>query len=365
MRDSAMNHLRLGIVVLAAGEGTRMRSSLPKVLHAICGRPLLGHVLAVADALGGAATAVVLAANTIDQVRSSFGAGPRPDSPYSYTVQAERLGTGHAVLQARSLLLDRSDDVLVLYGDTPLLRTETARAVVEARRAGRALLSLLSFHTQPLVGYGRVLRDAAGQVIELIEERNATPAQRAISEGNSGIMCFDAAWLWEAIGRIRPNAVNGEYYLTDLVALGVAERGPGAAIALPAADAREAWGVNDRVQLAQAGAVLRERILGALMRSGVTIADPAATYVDAGVTVGADTQLLPGTLLQGRTQVGAGCAIGPHTTISDSTIGDGARVYHATIERASVAPNAVIGPFVHMIGDTPQNTTGGAHHESS
>ncbi|MFL5805692.1 MAG: NTP transferase domain-containing protein [Roseiflexaceae bacterium] len=350
-----MNDLRLGIIVLAAGEGARMRSSLPKALHSICGRPLLGHVLAVADALEATITAVVLAADTIDQVRDGFGAGPHQDRPYSYAVQAERLGTGHAVLQARPVLLNRSDDVLVLYGDTPLLRAETARAVVEARRAHSALLSLLSFHAHPLVGYGRVLRDAAGQVLELVEERNATPEQHAISEGNSGIMCFDAAWLWEALWRIHPNPVNGEYYLTDLVAMAVAERGPGAAVALPAADAREAWGVNDRVQLAQAGGVLRERILDTLMRAGVTIADPAATYVDAGVTVGADTLLLPGTLLQGATRVGAGCVIGPHTTISDSTIGDRARVFHALVERAVVPSDAVIGPFMHMAGDeTPR-----------
>jgi bifunctional UDP-N-acetylglucosamine pyrophosphorylase / glucosamine-1-phosphate N-acetyltransferase len=346
-----MNDLRLGIVVLAAGEGTRMRSSLPKALHPICGRPLLGHVLAVADALEAAITTVVLAADTIDQVRAGFGAGPHQDRPYSYVVQAERRGTGHAVLQACASLLNRSDDVLVLYGDTPLLRAETARAVVAARRDSGALLSLLSFHAHPPAGYGRVLRDTAGQVIELIEERNATPEQRAISEGNSGIMCFDAAWLWEALMRIRPNLVNGEYYLTDLVAMAVAERGPGAAVALPAADPREAWGINDRVQLAQAGAVLRERILEALMRSGVTIADPAATYVDAGVTVGGDTLLLPGTLLQGATHIGAGCVIGPHTTISDSTIGDRACVRHALVERAVVPASALIGPFVHIAGD--------------
>jgi bifunctional UDP-N-acetylglucosamine pyrophosphorylase / glucosamine-1-phosphate N-acetyltransferase len=341
-----MNDLRLGIVVLAAGEGTRMRSSLPKVLHPICGRPLLGHVLAVAGALEAAVAVVVLAQETIDQVRAQFG------ERYGYAVQAERLGTGHAVLEARSLLLNRSDDVLVLYGDTPLLRAETARAVVEARRASGALLSLLSFYAHPPTGYGRVLRDAAGHVIELVEERNATPEQRAIAEGNSGIMCFDAAWLWDAVGRIQRNPVKGEYYLTDLVAMAVAERGPGAALAIPAADEREAWGVNDRVQLAQADAALRERLLEQLMRAGVTVVDPAATYVDAGVTVGAETVLLPGTLLQGATRVGGGCAIGPHTTIRDSTIGDRAQIRHAVVERATVPDGAVVGPFVHVSGET-------------
>jgi bifunctional UDP-N-acetylglucosamine pyrophosphorylase / glucosamine-1-phosphate N-acetyltransferase len=337
---------QLGIVVLAAGEGTRMRSSLPKVLHPICGRPLLGHVLAVADALEATITVVVLATDTIDRVRAQFG------ERYSYTVQAERLGTGHAVLQARSLLLNQSDDVLMFFGDTPLLRVETARAVVEARRAGGALLSLLSFHAHPPTGYGRVLRDAAGQVIALVEERNATPEQRAITEGNSGIMCFDAAWLWDAVGRIKRNPVKGEYYLTDLVEMAVAERGPGAALAIPTADEREAWGVNDRIQLAQAGTALRERLLEDLMRAGVTVVDPATTYVDAGVTVGAETVLLPSTLLHGATRVGGGCAIGPHVTIRDSTIGDRAQIRHAVVERATVPDDALVGPFAHVNGET-------------
>jgi bifunctional UDP-N-acetylglucosamine pyrophosphorylase / glucosamine-1-phosphate N-acetyltransferase len=341
-----MSNSQLGIVVLAAGEGTRMRSSLPKVLHPICGRPLLGHVLAVADALEAAATVVVLAQETIDQVRAQFG------ERYNYTVQVERLGTGHAVLQARSLLLNRSDEVLVLFGDTPLLRPETAHAVVEARRASGALLSLLSFHAHPPTGYGRVLRDAAGHVIELIEERNATPEQRAITEGNSGIMCFKAAWLWDAISRIQRNPVKGEYYLTDLVAMAVSESGPGAALAIPAEDEREAWGVNDRVQLAQAGAALRERLLEQLMRIGVTVIDPATTYVDASVRVGAETVLLPGTLLQGATCVGSGCTIGPHATIRDSKIGDGAHIRHSVVEQAIVPDGAMIGPFVYLSGET-------------
>jgi len=323
-----------------------MRSSLPKVLHPICGRPLLGHVLAVADALAAAASVVVLAPDTIEQVRAQ--SGPR----YQYAVQADRLGTGHAVLQARSLLVNRSGDVLVLYGDTPLLRAETAHAVVAARRERGALLSLLSFHAHPPTGYGRVLRDTNGQVIELVEERNATPEQRAITEGNSGIMCFDGAWLWGAIERVQRNPVKGEYYLTDLVAMAVAERGPGAAVAIAAGDEREAWGVNDRAQLAQAAAALRARLLDDLMRAGVTVADPATTYVDAGVMVGVDTTLLPSTLLEGATCIGSGCVIGPHTTIADSTIGDRVRVRYALVERSSIPPDTAIGPFVHLADHT-------------
>ena len=340
-----MNERKLGIVVIAAGTGTRMRSTLPKELHTLCGRSLIGHVLAVADALDPAYCVVVLSPEKLGPVRAQFGAG------YTYAVQAEQLGTGHAVLQARPALPGPSDDVLVLYGDTPLLRAETARAVVDLRRASGALVGIMSMHAQPPSGYGRIVRDAAGRVVAIVEERNATPEQFALTECNSGVMCFDAAWLWQALDRIPRNPLKGEYYLTDLAELAVAERGPGAAVALPAADAREAWGINDRAQLAQADAVMRERILERLMRAGVSVTDPANTYVDADVTVGSDSTLLPGTYLRGATSVGAGCEIGPATMIVDSSIGDRARVRYALIEQAMVPEAAVIGPFVHLSSD--------------
>ncbi len=347
-----MNQRQLGIVVIAAGKGTRMRSALPKELHALCGRSLIGHVLAVADALDPAYTVVVLSPEKVGPVRARAGEGAHRQHPYIYAIQAEQLGTGHAVLQARPARPGPSDDVLVLYGDTPLLRPETASAVVDLRRASGALVGIMSMRAQPPSGYGRIVRDAAGRVVAIIEERNATPEQFALAECNSGVMCFDAAWLWQALDRIPRNPANGEYYLTDLAELAVAERGPGAAVALPATDAREAWGINDRVQLAQAEAVMRERILERLMRAGASVTDPAHTYVDADVTVGIDSTLLPGTYLRGATSVGAGCEIGPATMIIDSSIGDRARVSYALVERAIVPEEAVIGPFVHITDQT-------------
>jgi bifunctional UDP-N-acetylglucosamine pyrophosphorylase / glucosamine-1-phosphate N-acetyltransferase len=341
-----MNQRQLGIVVIAAGKGTRMRSALPKELHALCGRSMIGHVLVVADALAPAYTVVVLSPEKLAPVRTQFG------ERYIFAVQAEQLGTGHAVLQARPALPGPSDDVLVLYGDTPLLRAETARAVLDLRRANGALVGIMSMHVQPPSGYGRIVRDAAGRVVAIVEERNTTPEQFALTECNSGVMCFDAAWLWQALDRIPRNPAKGEYYLTDLAELAVAERGPGAAVALPAVDAREAWGINDRVQLAQAEAVMRERILERLMRAGVSVTDPANTYVDTDVTVGVDSTLLPGTYLRGATSVGAGCEIGPATMIVDSSIGDRARVRYALVERAIVPEEAVIGPFVHITDET-------------
>ena len=191
-----MSELQLGVVVIAAGKGTRMRSALPKELHQLCGRPMIGHVLAVADALAPAYTVVVLSREKLEPVRDRFG------ERYIYTVQAEQLGTGHAVLQARPALPRHSDDVLVLYGDTPLLRPETARAVVELRRSSGALVGIMSMHVAPPSGYGRIVRDAAGRVSAIVEERNAMAEQFALTECNSGVMCFHAPWLWEALDRM-------------------------------------------------------------------------------------------------------------------------------------------------------------------
>jgi bifunctional UDP-N-acetylglucosamine pyrophosphorylase / glucosamine-1-phosphate N-acetyltransferase len=341
-----MNERKLGVVVIAAGKGTRMRSALPKELHMLCGRSLIGYVLAVADALDPVYTVVVLSPEKLGPVRA------QSSERYIFAVQAEQLGTGHAVLQARPSLPGTSDDVLVLYGDTPLLRAETAHAVVDLRRSSGAQVGIMSMHAPPPSGYGRIVRNAAGQVEAIVEERNATPEQFALTECNSGVMCFEAAWLWPVLDRIPRNPAKGEYYLTDLAEMAVAERGLGAAVALPAVDAREAWGINDRVQLAQADAVMRERILDRLMRAGVSVIDPANTYVDADVTVGSDSTLLPGTYLRGATSVGAGCEIGPGTMIVDSSVGDRARVRYALVERAMVPEAAVIGPFVHISGVT-------------
>ena len=322
-----------------------MQSALPKVLHQVAGRSMLGHVLAVADTLGAANTVVVLAEDTIEPVRATFG--PR----YHYVTQRERLGTGHALLQAQPLVANQPGDVLVLYGDSPLLQAATAQRLLAARREQSALLALLSFQADPPTGYGRVLRDANQQVLALIEERNATSEQKAIREANSGFMAFDGAWLWQALPQVPRNPLNGEYYLTDVVAMAVEAGGAGSAIAVDTPDQREAWGCNDRVQLAQAEQVLRERITSRLMRTGVTITDPAATYIDVDVQIGRDTILLPGTRLTAATTIGERCMIGPYTTISDSSIGNDAIVRYAMVEHATIAAGSTVGPFVQVRGE--------------
>lgn len=334
--------MELSIVVLAAGEGTRMRSALPKVLHPLCGRPMLGHVLALADALAPTDTTVVLAPQTLDQVQVAFG------QRYRYVAQAERLGTGHAVLQARAALRGVPGQVLVLFGDTPLVRVQTAQTLLQTQDTTGALVGLLSFQSDPPTGYGRIVRDAAGRVIALVEERDATPAQRTITEVNAGVMCFEADWLWKSIDQIPLNQRKREYYLTDLVGMAVEQRGPGAVVAVQATDPTEAWGVNDRALLAQAEQELRRRINADLMAAGVTLLDPANTYVDADASVGPDTTLLPGTMLRGRTRVGAGCTIGPHTELVDTSVGDQTRISFAVVEQSEIAAGARIGPFEHI-----------------
>lgn len=327
----------LGVVVLAAGQGTRMHSDLPKVLHPLGGRPLLRHVLDTADALLSTRTVVVLAADTVGQVSDELGAR------YGYAVQAERRGTGHALLQARALLEGAVSRVLVLFGDTPLLRPATAQALVET--GAGAAVALLSFVANPATGYGRVLRDGQGRVLGIVEERDASPEQRLISEAASGLFCFDAAWLWPALEQLGPSPLNGEYYLTSLPAMAVAAFGPGAVVARLLDDAGEALGINDRAQLAQADAVLRGRTLQALMASGVTVIDPQATYVDAEVTVGRDSVLWPGTVLQGHTSIGCRCTIGPHAHLSNCTVGDDARIGAATLAGVAIAAGTTITAY--------------------
>ncbi len=333
----------LGVVVLAAGEGTRMRSALPKVLHPVCGTPMLGHVLQVAASLGAQDVVVVLSEATLEPVRQTFG------TAFQYAVQHDRRGTGHAVLQARAALQGRTDQVIVLYGDSPLIKASTARRLVAMQHASGAKVALVSFHADPPTGYGRVVRGPDGQVQALVEEKNATPEQRAITEVNSGVMCFDAAWLWQQIDQIPLNPAKNEYYLTDLAEMAVRQHGAGATVASQTDDPREAWGANDRAQLALLEAAMRERLIADLLAAGVTITDPAATYVEAGVVIGADTTLLPGCVLRGTTVIGAGCIIGPYTTIEHATIGDGAHVRHAVVERAQIPAGSRVGPFAHVV----------------
>ncbi len=330
----------LGVVVLAAGQGTRMKSRIHKVLHPVAGVPLIDYVMRSAQSLSPERIVVVVGHDG-EQVRSHLG-----DS-VQFALQDLPRGTGDAVRVARDLLRGRADTVLVLYGDTPLVRTETLRQLVETHEQSGALVTLLTAKNDDPA---RVLRDERGRVVGIAETSVATPEQLRIPERNCGVCAFDAEWLWEKLEGLRLSAA-GEYYLTDLIAVAVAEGerdGRWPVQAVGASDPAEAMGVNDRVQLAEAERVARQRVLRELMMSGVTITDPATTYVEAGVEVGADTVLLPGTHLRGRTRVGAECVIGPNTSISDSEIGDHCRVQWSVVEGSRMDSHSDAGPFTHL-----------------
>ncbi len=333
---------RLGVIVLAAGNGTRMRSALPKVLHPICGRPLLDHVLRTAAAVGATAQVVVVGPDTLDQIQAHYGAA------LGYAVQHERRGTAHAVMQAQPLLEGQVDRVLVLYGPDPLMRPASVAALVALLDVPGAVGANTTFVPPSPAGYGRIVRDEAGQFLRIVEERNATAEERRIAEVNQGVVAYDAAWLWAHLALVQPNAQSGELYLTDLIAQAVAERGPGAIQTLQLDDPAEGLGVNDREQLAEVEAVMRRRILQDLMRGGVTITDPSHTYVDVDVAVGQDTVLLPGTMLRGATTIGTGCTVGPNSVITDSTVGAGCVVMSSVLTSARMDDGANIGPFSHL-----------------
>jgi bifunctional UDP-N-acetylglucosamine pyrophosphorylase / glucosamine-1-phosphate N-acetyltransferase len=332
----------VAVIVLAAGEGTRMKSRIPKVLHPLSGRSMLGHVLAAAAELDPQRL-VVVAGHGKDQV----GAEAERLAPgVSVVVQQTLAGTGHAVRMVIEALGVMPGIVVVTYGDMPLLRGQTLGALVrEHTEAGHAVTVLTARVADP-AGYGRVIRDTRGRLAEIVEDADATPEQRAIDEINSGCYAFDGALLADAVKRVATSNAQRQEYLTDVVAIA---RGDGhTAGAVLAADPAEIQGVNDRVQLAQVRRAYNGRLLEAWMRAGVTIIDPAATWIDVDVTLGQDAEIWPGTHLEGRTQIGPGARIGPGCVLRDTTVGPDAAVLYAVCERAEIGAGASVGPYARL-----------------
>jgi len=330
---------RLAGVVLAAGQGTRMKSDLPKVLHPVCGVPMILWSVDNARSLG-ADTVVLVVGNGADQVREVVG------EDVVYAVQAERLGTGHAVLQARDVLQGGADVVLVLYGDMPSLRLETLQRMVEVHAKEQPAITMLTVCSEDSMGFGRVVRDVRGEVKEVVEEAVATPEILALRELNCGVYCFDGDWLWEHIDEIPMSQPKREYYLTDAVGLATSF---GARVkAVTITDVSEVQGVNTRIHLARAERILRERTAERVMLSGVTIIDPTTTYIDASVTIGRDTVILPNTHLLGATAIGTGCELGPNTVVRNSRIGENCRVMASVVEESIMDEGSEVGPFGHL-----------------
>jgi bifunctional UDP-N-acetylglucosamine pyrophosphorylase/glucosamine-1-phosphate N-acetyltransferase len=324
----------LAAVILAAGQGTRMKSDLPKVLHPVLGVPMVLWSVRHAQALG-ADPVVLVVGNGAEEVRRTVGEG------VLYALQAERLGTGHATLQARPLVQGKAESVLVLYGDMPALRLETLQRLVALHQERRPAVTMLTVVAEDSMGFGRVVRDAAGRVRAIVEEAVATPEILAIKELNCGVYCFDAAWLWRRLPDVPLTQPKGEYYLTDMAGLAVQDGLPIEALTIH--DVSEVQGVNNRVHLARCEHILRQRLAEHWMLAGVTLVDPATTYIEATVQIGRDTVIYPNTHLQGATVIGERCAIGPNTIVRDSRIAAGCTVLASVMEEG-----AEIGPFGHL-----------------
>lgn len=326
------------LVILAAGKGTRMRSRLPKVLHPLGGKPLILHTVGLADAVTDRPPVVVVG-HEAEAVHDVVGASAR------FVHQPEQLGTGHAVLQARSLLEGLADYIIVIYADMPLLRGETLQMLLARQQAGSAPFSMLTQVSESPRGFGRIVRNKGGAIQAIVEEKVATPEQRAIKEINLGIYCFTARWLWEHLDQI-PVSPVGEYYLTDLAAIAVADGHHIETTLLE--DPAEAIGINTRVHLAEAEAALRRRTNERLMLAGVTIHDPGTTYIEPDVMIGEDTVILPNTFIKGNTRIGEGCVIGPNSVIDNAQIGNGCTILSSVVEYATLEDAVEIGPFGHL-----------------
>ncbi|HHW74373.1 MAG TPA: bifunctional UDP-N-acetylglucosamine diphosphorylase/glucosamine-1-phosphate N-acetyltransferase GlmU [Firmicutes bacterium] len=325
----------LQAVILAAGEGQRMRSAVPKVLHPLCGRPMLCYILDCAAAVAGEPLIVV--GHDADLVREHIGPRRR------YALQEKQLGTGDALMQALPQL-PREGRLLVLCGDTPLLEKEHLEQLLRAH--GDNAATVMTTRLSDPTGYGRVLRDPGGLVQRVVEEGDASAAEKKVCEINSGTYCFDIKLLRRFLPRLSPENVQREYYLTDILAVLREQGHPVGACTVE--DWQVALGINDRCQLAEAAAVMGARINRSLMQRGVTLVDPSTAYIDYGVEIGADTVILPQTLIEGATTIGAACRIGPATQIIDAQIGDGVTVRQSVVQGSILESAAVVGPFAHI-----------------
>ncbi len=332
------------VVVLAAGEGTRMKSATPKVLHEICGRSLVGHVLAAARELEPD-NLVVVVGHAREKVTEHL---TRIDPGVRTAVQAEQNGTGHAVRMALEELGGSVEGtVVVVCGDTPLLTGQTLRKLAATHGEDGNAVTVLTAEVPDATGYGRIVRDgASGAVTAIVEHKDADDAQRAIKEINSGVFAFDGQLLADALGKVRTDNSQGEEYLTDV--LGILREAGHRVGASVAADHREIAGINNRVQLAEARRILNDRLLTDAMLAGVTIVDPATTWIDVTVAFEQDAIVHPGTQLLGSTRLGEGSEVGPNSRLKDTEVGPGARLDNTVSDGATVGPQASVGPYAYL-----------------
>lgn len=330
-------------VILAAGKGTRMRSKLPKVLHKVGGKAMLQHVIDASTA-AGADDKVVIIGHGAELVEEMVAGQAKT------ALQAEQLGTGHAVLQTKEALKDFVGTAMILCGDTPLLDGEELRKFYEAHQASGAAATVMTAIMDNPTGYGRIIRDSAGDVCAIVEQKDATEEQKAVKEINTGIYCIECPLMFEVLETITPNNAQGEYYLTDILdKLYSAGKKVGGVVT---ADSDMVMGINSRKQLSVAEAVMRNRILDKLMDSGVTIMDPASTFIEANVKIGQDTIIYPYTWLEGNTEIGEDCEIGPNCRFTNVKMGDGNKIQFTYAHDCEVKNNVTAGPYIHLRPDT-------------
>ena len=334
-------------VILAAGQGTRMKSDLPKTLHTVCGLTLLGHVARIMKAAGAHQIVVVASPSLAEMPDLHAVLRDEIGDDVAVAIQHEPLGTAHALQSARDAMA-ATGSIVVGAGDTVLVRPESISALVEQRSQADAHVSMLTASVPNPAGLGRVVRNSSGEVISVVEEAEADAAQKLIREVNAGWYCLDSDWTWGALEKVRVSRV-GEMYLPDLVA---AAASSGHATTASAVDPSEALGINDRVQLADVEQAMRNRIRRIHMLAGVTIRDPETTYIDVDVEIGIDTELLPGNHIYSGTRIGPHCVIGPNSMLRDCVIGDGATVTASHIESAEIGAGISIGPFSRIRAGT-------------
>lgn len=330
-------------IILAAGKGTRMKSALPKVLHQVGGKSMVQQVLDAAKYAGAVKNVVVI----------GFGAQSVADAlagQAEFAVQTEQLGTGHAVMQARRHLEGFGGTVMVLCGDTPLLTGELLQKLYNEHCRAQAVATVLTAVMPDPAGYGRVIRNPAGQVVKIVEHKDATPVELAVNEVNTGIYCFEAKDLLSALDGLTCNNAQGEYYLTDVIAILNSQQHQLWAVAAP--DYHETLGINSRVQLAEAEGLIRRRQLELLMNNGVTIMDPGSTFIDAQVEIGPDSIIYPFTWIEGNSRIGANAAVGPNSRIVNTIIGDRSTLHFTYAHDCVIGEDVTVGPYVHLRPNT-------------
>ncbi|SEN64203.1 bifunctional UDP-N-acetylglucosamine diphosphorylase/glucosamine-1-phosphate N-acetyltransferase GlmU [Lihuaxuella thermophila] len=330
---------RLYAIVLAAGKGTRMKSQKHKVLHPVCGKPIIDHIIGQLSELNTAKTILVVG-HQAESIKEYLGDKVR------FVEQKEQLGTAHAVMQAKPLLENETGITLVLNGDHPLFTSETLSKLIEEHQRSQAAATVLTARLENPSGYGRIVRRTDGSVDRIVEHKDATAEELKINEVNTGTFCFDNQKLFSALSLVNNDNAQGEYYLPDVISI-LREQGERISAEV-ISDSDEAMGVNDRLQLAEAEAIMRRRILQTHMLNGVSIVDPSNTYIEADVTIGPDTVIEPGTFLRGKTKIGAGCHIGPQADLTDVVVADHAKIKYAVIDSSQVDQNASIGPYAYI-----------------